>query len=119
MRRTKKNRFHEIALASYKNTRCVSEKEFREDLSRIVHLQKLLKRYQMKNELSERLILNHLIVLANVFHLNALIELLFFKIDQEHWKSLRTFLLFLNYISDDFLPDEGIDLTVAKKLSSI
>jgi hypothetical protein len=72
--------------------------EFEEDLSRIKYVKRLIKRYKTTGELKERLILNHIIVLANVFGIESSARMLFFKIDKEDYDILKTFLLFLNYM---------------------
>jgi len=83
----------------YDNPQCTSVKEFEEDLNRILYLQKLLTRYINKDELRERLILNHLIVLFNLFN-DAAINILFYKLDKEYWNILITFLIYLNRMPD-------------------
>ena len=88
------------AMHNYTNHQCMSVKEFEEDLKRFLHLQKLLNRYKRNGELKERLILNHIIVLYNLFG-NATTNMLFFKITEEHWPALMTFLVYLNRIPED------------------
>lgn len=84
----------------YDNPQCCSIKEFEEDLNRVFYLQKLLTRYlSSKEELRERLILNHLIVLFNLFG-DATINILFYKLDKEYWSVLITFLIYLNRIPE-------------------
>lgn len=72
--------------------------EFVEDLKRIVYIKRLLNQYLDKGELRERLIINHLIVLHNVFGPYASI-LLFFKLS-EYQSLLKTFLTFLNLMPE-------------------
>jgi hypothetical protein len=90
----------------YDNPQCQTLKEFEEDLNRIMYLQKLLVRYQDVDELRERLILNHLIVLINLFN-DATINILFFKIESKLWNILITFLIYLNRMPNE-LPQYGI-----------
>lgn len=86
---------------------CVEEQEFLEDLNRIKNLRRLFGRYEKRGELKERLILNHLMVLYNVFEHKALTRMLAFKLyDQLHL--LKPFLLLLNYMPD-FIENIGID----------
>jgi len=82
------------AAANYTNTVYDTE-EFYDDLKRFKYLKRLFSRYLEKGELKERLILNHIITLYNVFHHDAATRMLFFKIGEEHWDILKTFLLFL------------------------
>lgn len=88
------------AAANYVNSSVYDTEEFFEDLHRFKYLKKLFYRYHEKNELRERLILNHLITLFNIFEPKANVRMLFFKIDEEYWPSLKTFLLFLNHMTD-------------------
>ena len=82
------------AAANYTNTVYDTE-EFYDDLKRFKYLKRLFSRYIEKGELKERLILNHIITLYNVFSHDAATRMLFFKIDEEHWGILKTFLIFL------------------------
>jgi hypothetical protein len=85
------------AMKAYDRPNCIMS-EFEEDLSRIKYVKRLIKRYKTTGELKERLILNHIIVLANVFGIESSARMLFFKIDKEDYDILKTFLLFLNYM---------------------
>lgn len=78
----------------YDNPQCHSVEEFDEDLKKFLYLKKLLSRYKKDGELRERLILNHIIVLYNVFG-DATTNMLFYKIDSECWDVLITFLVYL------------------------
>jgi hypothetical protein len=80
---------------SYENPQCFSVKEFESDLQRFEYINKLFKRYKEYNDLKERLILNHIIVLYNVFGDNATFMLLH-KINQEYIQALLVFLIYLN-----------------------
>lgn len=87
--------------------------EFNSDLKRIVYVKRLLKKYKNDNILMERLILNHLILLFNVFEPTiAVNKMLFFKIDEDCYSSLKTFLIYLNRMSN------VIELNNKKILSS-
>jgi hypothetical protein len=96
------------AMHHYDNPQCTSLVEFEEDLKRFLYLKKLFYRYKTNNELRERLILNHIIVLYNVFGDNTTL-MLFTKIDQECWDSLTTFLVYLQRMPDA-IPELGIKL---------
>ena len=85
------------AMKAYDRPNCIMS-EFEEDLSRIKYVKRLIKRYKTTGELKERLILNHIIVLSNVFGIEPSVRMLFFKIDKEDYDILKTFLLFLNYM---------------------
>ena len=83
------------AMHHYDNPQCHSIEEFEEDLKRFLYIKKLLSRYKNNDTLRERLILNHIIVLYNLFG-DALTNMLFFKIDKQDWPTLTTFLVYLN-----------------------
>jgi hypothetical protein len=86
--------------------------EFNDDLKRFLYLKKLFSRYHNECDLKENLILNHLIVIYNIFGHEAT-NMLFFKIDKEYWETLTTFLVFLERMPDE-LPQYGIKLSEIK-----
>jgi hypothetical protein len=88
------------AMRHYDNVQCIDIDEFYDDLKRINYIKRLFVRYQTNNELKERLILNHLIILFNVFPVEVATNLLFFKIDSDYWSQLKTFLVYLNFMPD-------------------
>ena len=115
------------AMKAYDRPNCIMS-EFEEDLSRIKYVKRLIKRYKTTGELKERLILNHIIVLSNVFGIEPSVRMLFFKIDKEDYDILKTFLLFLNYmprhingISGNHYnsADIGVDVFVGSRLSKL
>ena len=73
--------FFLYAASHYENVNCFDTNEFYEDLNRLKYLKRLFSRYYMKDELKERLILNHLITLYNVFDFRAITRILFFKVE--------------------------------------
>ena len=97
------------AMHHYDNTQCHSLAEFDEDLKKFLYLKKLLSRYKNNDELRERLILNHIIVLYNIFG-DAATNMLFYKIDKSCWNALITFLVYLGRMPDT-LPNYGIVLS--------
>ena len=116
------------AMKFYDNPQCVNLSEFEEDLKRIKYVKRLIKRYRASGELKERLILNHLIILSNVFGTRNSVRMLFYKIDQEDYDILKTFLLFLNYMPDIVSgikernihgSDITVDVFVGKRLRDI
>jgi hypothetical protein len=117
-----KDTFKLFAARHYENPSCISEKEFEEDLFRFVYLNKLFRRYELNGVLCERLILNHIIVIYNVFQpTEAATQMLFFKTAKEHWPVLKTFLLYLNYLPSIAEPNKSItvDLHAAEKLRKV
>lgn len=80
----------------------ILQQEFEDDLLRIKYLKRLLRKYRQTGELKERLILNHVIILANVFGVEATTNMLFYKIDKEDYPLLKTILIYLNYMPAHF-----------------
>lgn len=97
------------AMHHYDNPQCHSIDEFEEDLKKFLYLKKLFSRYKKDNELRERLILNHIIVLYNVFG-EAATNMLFYKIDKEYWETLTTFLVYLERMPEE-LPEHSLKLS--------
>lgn len=102
--------------------------EFEEDLHRIKYIKRLIKRYRITGELKERLILNHIIILTNVFGIEASVRMLFFKLEEEDYSILKTFLLFLNFMPKHIRSIKGktlinadlkIDVFVGARLRSL
>jgi hypothetical protein len=116
-----------FAMKAYDKPNCIMS-EFEEDLKRIKYVKRLIRRYKITGELKERLILNHLIILTNVFGVESSVRMLFYKLDKEDYDILKTFLLFLNFMPQMVKGIKGnnihsgditVDIFVAKKLRSI
>ena len=106
--------FDEYAVSNYLNPNCISVLEFLDDLKIIKYIKRLINKYVDKNELKERLILNHIISLSNVFGVEAAVNMLKFKIDLDHHDVLNAFLVYLEYIK---LEDANVlDLALYNKL---
>ena len=90
--------FTMYALKNYDNPGCVGMDEFMDDLKRFKYIKRLLRKHDIGKELRERLILNHIIVLGNLFGIDATTRMLFFKIEEKFWPQLKAFLVFLNYM---------------------
>ena len=88
-----------FAIKFYDNPQSVTREDFESDLKRIRYVKRLLKRYQNNGELKVHLILNHLIILFNVFN-EASVPLLFYNLDEELWPAIKSFLIFLNRVSE-------------------
>ena len=93
----------------YDNTQCYSLAEFEDDLKKFLYLKKLISRYKNNGDLKERLILNHIIVLYNLFG-DATTKMLFYKVDESCWDILVTFLVYLNKMPET-VPDYKINLS--------
>ena len=108
-----------FAMKHYDNPTCIDEKEFLDDMKRFKYLKRLFRKYDSSGILKTRLILNHIIVLANVFGVDAASTLLLFKIDKKHWSLLKTFMVYLNYLPNNELKEIAVDLKVFKELKEI
>ena len=103
----------------YRNVQCTSVEEFYDDLQRFKYLKRLFKRYLNNDDLQERLILNHIIVLNNVFGIEETNKMLFYKIDKDQWPILKTFLVYLNFLSEDAYVEIQLDQNIIKVLRAI
>ena len=108
-----------FAIRHYDNPQCTSTEEFYEDIRRFRYLKRLLKRYHKTGELRERLILNHLIILSNVFGVSNAIRMLQYKIDDEYWPVVKTCLLYLNYIDDKWETGIPLDEKTVKRMREL
>jgi hypothetical protein len=115
---TSKN-FALFAAKNYNNPQCMTTEEFQEDLQKFKYIKRLFNRYETTGELGERLILNHLIVLYNVFGINAANHMMFYKIDKKNWPLLKTFLVYLNYLPEDQYVEVPLDQKVIDVLRKI
>jgi len=88
-----------FAIKFYDNPQAVTKEDFEDDLKRIKYIKRLLKRYKNTGELRVNLILNHLTVLFNVFD-EAAVPLLFYNLEEDLWSYLKSFLVFLNRLSE-------------------
>tara|TARA_B100000029_G_C17483325_1_gene926345 strand:+ start:317 stop:688 length:372 start_codon:yes stop_codon:yes gene_type:complete len=108
------------AAKHYYNPQFSDIDEFYEDLKRFKYIKRLINKYFESEELSERLILNHLIVLFNVFGVQATLDILELKFDKKkYWKVLKPFLLFLKYIKQDQYTGISMDKKVVDRLREI
>jgi hypothetical protein len=97
------------AMKAYNSPHCIMS-EFESDLKRTKYLKRLFRRYKVTKTLKERLILNHIILLYNVFGVDAATRILFFKIDETSYDVLKTFLIYLNYMPDKVKGIKGRDI---------
>ena len=85
-----------FAMKYYDNLQCTSIEEFNEDLNKIKYVKRLFNRFLEKGELRTNLIMNHLIVIYNVFENEAATRMLFFRVEKRFYSILKPFLLFMN-----------------------
>ncbi len=102
--------------------------EFKEDLKRFNYLKRLFRRYRKDGEIRERLVINHLVILYNVFGIEVATRLLFYKMSKDDYVALKTFLLFLNYMpgvvkgirgQDILSSDISVDMKIAEILRQV
>tara|TARA_B100000780_G_scaffold238008_1_gene179305 strand:- start:85 stop:453 length:369 start_codon:yes stop_codon:yes gene_type:complete len=108
-----------FASRHYYNPKCIDVEEFYEDLARFKYVKRLVNRYIEQGKLSERLILNHLIVIFNVFNIEPSIRILRYKLSDEHWHVIKPFLIFLNHIEATDFIDIEMDTNVVQRLRKI
>ena len=115
------------ATKHYMSPHCIMS-EFEDDIKRIKYLKRLFRRYKTKSILKERLILNHIILLNNVFGPEVTSRILFFKIDSRDYDILKTFLFYLRIMPEKIECINGkeiysssipIDLTILRTLKNI
>jgi hypothetical protein len=110
-----------FAIKHYENPQSVTREDFEEDIKRFKYLKRLLRKYLKGGELRTHLILNHIIILFNVFG-DATIPLLMYKLEMEYWSALKTFLVFLDRypeFNDGSLHDVDIDMDILNELEKV
>lgn len=115
------------AAKAYDKPNCIMS-EFKEDMKRFNYLKRLFRRYRKDGEVKDRLIINHLVILYNVFGVEVATRLLFYKMSKDDFSALKTYLLFLNYMpnivrgikgNDIISSDISVDMTIAETLRQI
>jgi len=97
-----------FAMKNYTNPTCTGMDEFYEDMNRLKYLKKLFQAYHNSGNLKERLILNHIIILQNVLGIETAARILFFKLPEASHPTLKTFLVFLNTLPSEDIPEADI-----------
>ena len=119
--------FMMYAVKCYTSPHCI-QSEFEGDIKRTKYLKRLFRRYKVTKSLKERLILNHIILLNNVFGPDNMARILFYKIDERDYDILKTFLSYLNLMPEMIYGINGknirsseisIDINVAEILTNI
>ena len=108
-----------FAIRNYTNPHCEGEKEFEDDLKRFKYIKRLLRKYYDTGILKERLLLNHIIVLNNVFGADACATLLLYKIQEEYWSALKSIALPITVPRDNELTHITEDENVKKILKEL
>lgn len=97
------------AIKAYDKPNCIMS-EFTDDMKRFNYLKRLFQRYRKYDELREQLVLNHLVVIYNVFGPEVATRLLFFKMSKDDYSALKTYLLFLSYMPERIKGIKGNDI---------
>ena len=97
------------AIKAYDKPNCIMS-EFTDDMKRFNYLKRLFQRYRKYDELREQLVLNHLVVIYNVFGPEVATRLLFFKMSKDDYSVLKTYLLFLSYMPERIKGIKGNDI---------
>jgi len=106
-----------FAMKVYENPQCKSVQEFHEDMNRIKYLKRLFKKYKSTGVLRERLILNHIIILYNVFGIQAATRILFTRLDKELHPILKTFLVFLHMFPEKIPETDLVSIPLDKRIT--
>jgi len=110
-----------FAIKYYENPQAVTKKDFDRDLNHFKYIKRLLKRYKNTGELKTHLLLNHFIILYNIFG-EATTPMLFYKIEEELWPVMKGFVIFLNKLPDypkSQIHDIQVDIYCMKELYKI
>ena len=106
-----------FAIKHYNNPQAVTQEDFYDDMKRFKWIKRLLNKYKNSGDLNVHLLLNHFIILYNIFG-EATTPLLFFRIDRDLWNILKTFLVYLQRIPE-YTHSALHDIEVDKKCLEI
>ena len=109
-----------FAIKHYDNPQAVTYEDFLNDMKKFKYVKRLLKRYKKTGDLKSHLLINHFIVLYNVFQ-DATTPLLFYKIEKELWSSMKTFIMFPGKLPEhpkSFINDIQVDIECLKQLNT-
>ena len=110
-----------FAIKHYENPQAVTKEDFEKDLNHFKYIKRLLKRYRNTGELKAHLLLNHFIILYNIFG-EGTTAMLFYKIEEEMWNIMKTFVVFLDKLPEYphcFIHDVEIDEYCLSELGRI
>ena len=110
-----------FAIKNYENPQAVTKEDFDKDLNHFKYIKRLLKRYKNTGQLKTHLLLNHFIILYNIFG-EATTPMLFFKIEKDLWSTMKTFVIFLGKLPEypkSTIHDIQVDLNCLKELYKI
>ena len=110
-----------FAIKNYENPQAVTKEDFDKDLNHFKYIKRLLKRYRNTGQLKTHLLINHFIVLYNIFG-EAATPMLFYKIERDLWDVMKTFIVFLNRLPEypkTYIHDIHIDIECLAELQKV
>ena len=110
-----------FAIRNYENPQAVTKEDFDKDLNHFKYIKRLLKRYKNTGVLKTHLLLNHFIVLYYIFG-EAATPMLFHKIEEDLWSSMKSFIMFLNRLPEypkTYMHDIQVDINCLSQLYTI
>ena len=116
-----KDNFILFAIKFYENPIASTQEEFEQDLNKFKYIKRCLKKYHNSGKINTHLLLNHILVILNCWN-DAAIPMLFYKLDEDCWPYLKSFLLYLNRIPDyphTSLHEIQEDLNILRSLKGI
>lgn len=108
-----------FAARNYYSPNCIDAEEFFNDLRRFNYLKRLINRYKEGGILSERLMLNHIIIIFNVFGISPALKMMEYKIGLDNWHIIKPFLIFLKYIKPEEYAEVSMDSEIVEALRKI
>lgn len=108
-----------FAARHYYNPKCIDADEFFEDIKRFKYIKRLINRYFESGNLSVNLLLNHIVVVFNVFDIGPGLKLLEYKFDKKYWTVIKPIIVFLKVVPNDKYTDIAMDKTVINELRKI
>ena len=110
-----------FAIKNYENPQAVTKEDFEKDLNHFKYIKRLLKRYKNNGELRSHLLINHFIVLYNIFG-EATTPMLFYKLENNLWPVIKTFVVFLDRLPEyphTYIHEIEMDEECLRELESI
>jgi hypothetical protein len=110
-----------FAIKNYENPQAVTKEDFEKDLNHFKYIKRLLRKYRNTGELKIHLLVNHFIILYNIFG-EATTPMLFYKIEQDLWSVMKTFIVFMDKLPEYpkcYIHDIQIDQNCLKELNRV
>ena len=115
------NNYMMFAIKHYENPQAVTQEDFLEDMKKFKYIKRLLRKYKNGGDLKTHLLINHFLILYNIFG-DAATPLLFFKIDKDLWGIVKTFMVFLQRFPEypkSILHDIELDYNCLQQLQKL